>query len=220
MENLGEEIWKTIIYSLVVSSIIVGFLRYINEDHWWNIPQKPNSEESENSPLLYYSIKNDQDHDSGSAVLFVRNTLQEELVGNNGVFDNIIPGQIVSIKVTASGQSIQIPPFLVQEREIRHIVFEQNDDGLTFLGDYSRQRRVPLPKLAVFNQDQENKLFQLDILKEIENYNPVEEAKAKENIKIEKDQGFYLDKENKKDSPQNFYTNIFINFLISNNKAN
>lgn len=180
MDNLAEDIWKTTLYSLVVASAVVGLMRYIDQDPWWQINQFTISEESENNPLVYYSIKNSNDETSFKAGLFFMNTLQQRSSGLHGAFENVLPGQALSLIINFSDQSIRIPAFRLQEREIRHFVFAYQDNKLEYLGSHSRLREVKYPR--VLNLE-ENKLASANVLKVIENYQPIEKVEAKENIK-------------------------------------
>lgn len=182
MENLGEEIWKTTLYSLVVASAVVGLMRYIDQDPWWKLNQIPLSEESEKSPLVYYSIINANERDSASAGLFFMNTLQKVSLGKHGTFENTYPGQILSVNINYANQTIRSPSFRLQEREIRHLVFTYDNNGLQYLGSHSRKRDLKLTK--AFNFETE-KLVSANILKAIENYQPIEQAAAKEKLPIE-----------------------------------
>lgn len=184
MSKLAEDIWKATWCSLITLVVIVGFLRYMNEDRWWEIDKITNSEEYENNPLVYYSVKGSDNDPLINAELIVKNTPQEKQEGNNGVFGNFLSGQVVSVRAFRGSQSIRSPSFRTRDREIRHLIFEIKDNELAYAGSHSRLRRISPPSLVVFNSGKEKDLFQLDILKEIENYRPLQEAEAKEDKKI------------------------------------
>lgn len=219
MDKLAEDIWKTIWFSLAVTTVIIVFMRYFSNDRWWEVNSfsKSDSREYENlnSPLIYFAIKDSANDSVANAELFIKNTPQEEYFGNNGVFENILPGQIASIRISSNGRTVRSPAFRLQDREIRLLVFDQTADGLEYLGSRSRLRRVPVPALAVFDQDREENLFQMDIVREIENYKPLEEASAKEQDKKEgAPPGSIKEKQIPSDREENiFYLNK--NFLLS-----
>jgi len=179
MSKLAEEIWKIIWCSLVVVTISIGFLRYRDNDHWWEINRATDLEEYENNPLLYYSIKGIDSNSAVSAELFVINTSQKKLEGNCGVFDNILPGQIVSVRIFSGDRSIRSPSFRLQNREIRHLTFaiDKEKNQLAYAGDHSRLRKISPP--ALYRSGAESAPAVLNI----ENYNPLKEAAAKENPK-------------------------------------
>lgn len=183
MEKLAEDIWKTILYSLVVASAVVGLMRYADQDPWWQINQISISEEPENNPLVYYSIINSDDKTSAQAGLFFMNTLQQKSVGLHGVFENILPGQALSLLISSANQTVRIPAFRLQEREIRHFVFAFRNNKLEYLSSHSRIRELKYPH--VLNLE-ENKLASANVIKIIENYQPIEKAEAKEKVELKK----------------------------------
>ncbi|MFH1183054.1 MAG: hypothetical protein V1690_02220 [Candidatus Moraniibacteriota bacterium] len=183
MEKLAEEIWKTTLYSLVVASAVVGLMRYIDHDPWWKISQIPISEESENNPLVYYSIINSNDKAGLNAGLFFMNTLQQESADKHGVFEYVLPGQVLSVRVNISNQTIRSPAFRLQEREIRHLVFAYANNKLEYLGSHSRLRELKFSK--ALNLETE-KLASANVLKVIETYQPIEKAEAKEKAEPKK----------------------------------
>jgi len=176
MPQLAEEIWKTIWWSLIVATIITGFLRYFDNDRWWENRENENLKEYESNSLVYYSVKGIKLNSAVSAELFVKNIPQEKLIGNHGVFENILPGQIVSIKVISKDRMIRCPSFRLQDREIRHLTFtfDEEKNQLAYEKDCSRSRKLPPP--ALYRSGTESALAILNI----ENYKPLEEAAAKE----------------------------------------
>jgi|WetSurMetagenome_2_1015567.scaffolds.fasta_scaffold312302_1 hypothetical protein len=179
MEKLAEDIWKTIWCSLAAAVVIVGFLRYFDADRWWEINPNFYPEEYENGPLVYYNIKGVDK--TGYAELSINNVPQERVWGNYGVFKNVLPGQIVSLRVSVNGQILSSPVFRLQDREIRLLKFEDQESDIAYLGHHSRIKNTLIANLTVFKQNDKEDLFQLAILKEIENYKPFEEAYAKTN---------------------------------------
>lgn len=136
MERLAEDIWRAIWCSLAVAVAIVGFLRYFDQDRWWETNLNLYPEEYENGPLVYYHIQGiDKD---GYAELFINNVPQETAWGEYGVFRNVLPGQIVSLRIFADGQILFSPVFRLEEREIRLLTFEKQDGSLGYLGNHSR----------------------------------------------------------------------------------
>lgn len=181
MDKLAEEIWKTTLCSLVVTTAIVGLVRYVDQDPWWRIPPKPYPEKFfDDSPLVYYSIENADEKGSPLAGLFFMNTLQQQVAGKYGVFDDVLPGQVLSLKISILNQATRSPSFRLQEREIRHLFFAYRDNGLEYLGSHSQRREPKYPK--VLNLETE-KLASANFVKAIENYRPIEAAEAKENEK-------------------------------------
>ena len=183
MEKLTEDIWKAILCSLVAIVAIVGFMRYIDQDKWWEIEKISKLEEYENNPLVYYYVINSSQDKQASAKLFIRNTFQEDFFGNYGLFNNVLPGQIVSVQINFGDQSILSPVFRLRDKEIRLLKFEYGNNRLAYLGSYSRYQKNTGNRLAVLDQSNMENLFQMDILKKIENYSPLEEAAAKEEDK-------------------------------------
>jgi len=177
MEKLAEDIWKTIWCSLAAAVAIVGFLRYLDQDRWWQTNLNLYPEEYENGPLIYYHIQGIDKY--GYAELFVNNVPQETVGGEYGVFRNVLSGQIVSLKVFADGKELFSPVFRLQEREIRLLTFEKKNGALAFLSAHSRIKNASTGNIAIFKQSEKEDLFQLAILREIENYKPVAEAEAK-----------------------------------------
>lgn len=181
MDKLAEEIWKTILCSLIVTTAIVGFLRYLDQDNWWRIPQKPPYlEKFDNNPLVYYSVENISRKGSPTAGLFFMNTLQKIVDGEHGVFEDVLAGQVLSVKVSAFGHTVRSPSFRLQDREIRHLVFTLKDDKLEFSGSHSRFRNPVMPKALGRDSDQ---LAIAGVLKLIGSYQPIEKVEAKEKEK-------------------------------------
>jgi len=177
MERLAEDIWKSIWCSLAATVAIVGFLRYFDQDHWWQINTNLYPEEYENGPLVYYNIKGVDK--SGYAELFINNVPQEMAWGEYGVFRNVLPGQIVSLRVFADGRTLFSPVFRLEDREIRLLTFEDQGSGLAYLGSHSRVKVTSARNIAVLEPNNKEDLLQLAILKEIEDYKPVAEVEAK-----------------------------------------
>lgn len=187
MEKLVEDIWKSLWFSLATVTVILGFMRYLSNDRWWEVNAVPNSilGESEKSvnPLVYYTIKNSNNNKFINAELFIKNTPQAEYFGQNGVFENILPGQVASVRLNTKEGSVRSPAFRLQDREIRLLTFQYENGKLTYSGSHSRLRKTPASNLAVLDQSKEESLFQIDILREIESYKPLEEVAAKEEVK-------------------------------------
>jgi len=118
-----------------------------------------------------------------SSELYVKNIIQQKDSGKYGAFENVLPGQAISLKLNLDNQSIRSPSFILRSKEIRLLTFTVNKEGeLVYLGSYTRIKRLPIAKLEIFSQNQNLDLFTLDVIKEIEKYKPLEEAAAKENI--------------------------------------
>lgn len=183
MEKLAEDIWKAVLCSLVAMIAIVGFMRFIDQEKWWRIEEDYKPEEYENNPFVYYQVANSEEKQQASAQLFVRNIFQEEFFGNSGLFNNILPGQILSVRIKFGEQSVLSPVFRLKDREVRLLKFKYDNDKLTYLGSYSRYKKNAGNKIMVLDQRNVENLFQMDILKGIENYKPFEEAVAKEEDK-------------------------------------
>jgi len=183
MEKLTEDIWKALMFSLVTIVAVVGFMRYIDQNKWWEIEKISKLEEHENNPLIYYYVINESREKQANAKLFIRNTFQEEFFGDYGLFNNILPGQMVSVRINFGNQSILSPVFRLRNKEIRLLKFKYENNKLVYLGSYSRYQKNTGNKIAVLDQSDMENLFQMDILKEIENYKPLEEAAAKEENK-------------------------------------
>ena len=161
MERLAEDIWRAIWCSLAVAVAIVWFLRYFDQDRWWETNLNLYPEEYENGPLVYYHIQGiDKD---GYAELFINNVPQETAWGEYGVFRNVLPGQIVSLRIFADGQILFSPVFRLEEREIRLLTFEKQDGSLGYLGNHSRIKNTYAARIAVLTPNIKEDLFQLAI---------------------------------------------------------
>ena len=187
MEKLAERIWRGACFSLAVSVILIGSLRYYKNNNWWDIDTSIQTNyygyNSSNSPLVYYSIQNLDESKHVSSELYVKNIIQQKDSGKYGAFENVLPGQAISLKLNLDNQSIRSPSFILRSKEIRLLTFTVNKEGeLVYLGSYTRIKRLPIAKLEIFSQNQNLDLFTLDVIKEIEKYKPLEEAAAKENI--------------------------------------
>lgn len=214
MEKLAERIWKGACLSLAVSVILIGSLRYYKNNNWWDINTSIQANyygyNSSNSPLIYYSIQNLDESKNVSSELYVKNIIQQKTAGEYGAFENILPGQAISLKLNLENQSIRSPSFILRSREIRLLNFEIDEKGeLVYLGSYSRIKRLPMAKLEIFSQNQNLDLFTLDVIKEIEKYKPLEEAVAKENIPKEET----VDINKKKREEAQIFTNYKANLL-------
>lgn len=177
MGNIAEEIWKIIVWSLAISAISISLLHYIKDDKWWRMEVK-GSEESEKGPLIFYSIKGMGNDEEILVELYIKNTLQEYSKEIRGVFDKILPGQTVFLKVRYRGESAFSPAFIVKDREIKHLTFKKNVESVNFLRSSARQRETSLVKKNNFNENPVVEFFA-----KIEKYRPLERASAKETKK-------------------------------------
>jgi len=161
MEKLAEEIWKTILFSLLLVVGVISFLRYTENDAWWKINDNQNKREAD-SPLVYYSIRDLKENESLKVSLFVRNYIQEEKTENFGVFENLISGQAVALKISLGDQSMRSPSFILKNREIKNFTFSLVDGKLAYLGSSSRFKEITPPVFVKF-ADEQNILKELGI---------------------------------------------------------
>lgn len=171
MTKLAEEIWKTALFSLIIFGSMIGFFRYAEKDSWWLISDVLIKKDKD-SPIIYYSIKNLEEATDLKVSLFVKNHIQEEKQQNFGVFENVFPGQSLSLRVSMGEKSIRTPSFILKNREIKNFSFLIEDEKLVYLGNNSRFKKIEPPVFANFSQEQ-------DILKAM-GVNLFEEVKAKE----------------------------------------
>lgn len=184
MEKIVEDIWKTTWLSLASVVVIIGITRYLANDRWWEIDGQPAQtlEEYESSlrPLVHYAIKNPDKNSFINTELIIKNIPQDEQSGENGTFENVLAGQVMYLKLNSGGQTVRSPVFRLQDREIRLLIFERIDKKMVYRESRSRIRKPPVPTFSVLDERKEKHLFQMDIIRGIENYKPFEEVSAKE----------------------------------------
>ncbi len=143
MEKLAEEIWRILWSSTLAFIIIISVIRYTEREDWWKIDidtqaQGPN----ENGPLIFYSVKGVTKNESVVAQLFIKNILQEKALGQYGVFENIYPGQAVSLQINWQDKAIRSPSFILRDQEISSFYFYLNEKReLEYKGIFSRNRK-------------------------------------------------------------------------------
>jgi len=213
MEKLVDDIWKTTWSSLIMLIVILGVMRYFEEDHWWQVEKNFQPEEYKNNSFVYYSVKNQNKNELVSAELFVKNVLQKKSFGEYGVFEGILPGQTISVRIRSGEQSILTPVLRIREGEIRNLIFEKQDGKLIYLGNRFRTIKVIPSKIALLQQNGKENLVQLDIRKEIENYKLVEEVMANEDPKEKESVKQVVAKENNGNiflTKNKFFTNLLL----------
>ncbi len=151
MEKLAEDIWKALLFSLIFLASIVGILRYVESEDWWRVG-KIAKESERGSPLVYYSVKGVGNDLVPTVDLYIKNTIQDEQIGRYGTFENLLPGQSASVKITIGNQSIRSPSFILGDREIKSLVFNASEKELVYVGCFSRIREVIFPKFVHFEE--------------------------------------------------------------------
>jgi len=176
MAKLAEEIWKTIVFSLILVTVVLSVLHYLERENWWKL--EITNEDATKTPLVYYFVKGEENNTETKADLLVKKNIQEEKVGSVGVFENLLPGQSFSLKINSGNHTIRTPSYIIEDREIKLLVFEKVGEELVFVKSSSRKRKANFPQAINFDSS-ENLLSKIEKAL-IENYNPVgREAKAK-----------------------------------------
>ncbi|MBM3255860.1 MAG: hypothetical protein FJZ04_00090 [Candidatus Moranbacteria bacterium] len=180
MDKLIEDIWKSVLSSLIVTTIILGGMRYFEREDWWKIDKKEDPDQS--GPLVFYTVKGVNKDSDVSAQIFVKNIPQENALGRYGSFENIFPGQSVNIEIGVKGQTTRSPSFFVKNREIKNLSFLYENGKLEYQGESKRIRKY-YPFRAVRINPKESNIpwayaFAFDSSKLF--YPPLETASAKE----------------------------------------
>lgn len=171
MDKLVSDIWKAIFSSLIVTTVIIGGMRYLEKEEWWKIYKLEDPDPT--GPFVFYSVKGVDEKDIVTSHLFIGNALQKSATGKYGSFASIYPGQAVSLQINCGGHSMRIPYFTARDREIKHFSFEYQNGELKYLGSSFRIIKNSPPRGIALNPKSQN-IFA--------DYKPLETAEAKEMI--------------------------------------
>jgi len=147
---------------LLIPVFLFSFFNYASADAWWGKGYRsPEWVLVNGGALIYYSIKGAKDKNKVKAKLVINGkTNVEREYGPSGVFDDALPGQILSVKAMAGSKEASSPSFTVRAGETKYVRFTVKGKKIKYNDSYStfrNSRRVSVIKKEKWKIDEETK---------------------------------------------------------------